>query len=73
MGGGVLMDFGGNRAMVVGFFFFLFPIWVLGGWWWVVLGSGGWLVLTFSRNRFFTMQDQTHEIIFQCNFHNAIK
>ena len=39
------MDFGGNGAM--GAVFFLFSIWILGGWWWVVLflgggGGGGW-------------------------------
>ena len=35
MGGGVLMDFGGNRAMVVGFFFF-FSLPNLGFGWLVV-------------------------------------
>ena len=43
MSGGVLVDFGCNGAM--GAVFFLFSIWILGGWWWVVLflvGGGGW-------------------------------
>ena len=35
MGGGVLMDFGGNRAMVVGFFFFSLPNLGFG---WLVVG-----------------------------------
>ena len=39
----------------------------------MVVVAGDWVVRTFSRNMFFYMQDQTHEIIFQCNFHNAIK
>ena len=40
----------------------------------LVVVVGGWLGLTFSENRFYYIQDQTQEIIFQCNFfHNTIK
>ena len=60
MGGGVLMDFGGNKVVVVVSFLFFFSsqsgFWVVGDGLCLcmVVVAGGWLVLTFSRNSFFT-------------------